>query len=145
MYRCINACVCRQGNPVFLADIWPSNAEIDEVVNRCVVASMFAEVYESITKGTDEWNALQVPEGKLYDWAVPSTYISHPPFFQSMKKEVDAVADITDAYALLNLGDSITTDHISPAGKIARNSPAAEYLRSLGRHSCVYCSVAWAC
>jgi aconitate hydratase len=120
------------GAPIMLSDIWPSSAEIDEVVNRCVLASMFQSVYASIEEGTPAWRALDVKQGTLYDWSTPSTYINHPPFFQSMGVLEDPVQDITEAYCLLNLGDSITTDHISPAGKIARNSPAAEYLRSRG-------------
>jgi aconitate hydratase len=93
---------------------------------------MFKEVYATIEEGTEEWNALNVVDSKLYDWTTPSTYIHEPPFFTSMEVTTDPAADIKDAYCLLNLGDSITTDHISPAGKIARNSPAADYLRAKG-------------
>lgn len=122
----------QDGKDVFLADIWPTNTEISTVVNECVLASMFKEVYASIEDGTESWQNLAVKEGKLYDWEIPSTYIHHPPFFQSMGVGLDEVQDIKDAYVLLNLGDSITTDHISPAGTIARNSPAARYLESKG-------------
>jgi aconitate hydratase len=122
----------QDGNPVMLADIWPTSTEISDVVNRCVLASMFKTVYASIEEGTPAWRALEVKEGALYDWNTPSTYINHPPFFQSMGVLEDPAADIKDAYCLLNLGDSITTDHISPAGSIARNSPAARFLESKG-------------
>jgi aconitate hydratase len=122
----------QEGNAVFLRDIWPSSTEIADVVERNVLSSMFQTVYASIEEGTPAWRALDVKEGSLYDWNTPSTYIHHPPFFQSMGVLEDAQADIKNAHCLLNLGDSITTDHISPAGKIARNSPAARYLQAKG-------------
>jgi len=121
----------KEGKDVFLRDIWPSSHDIQEVVNKNVVSSMFKEVYQSITRGTDEWNSLEVTDSKIYGWE-KSTYINHPPFFQTMTLDIDEPQNIDKAYALLNLGDSITTDHISPAGKIARNSPAARYLESRG-------------
>jgi len=120
------------GKDVFLADIWPSKAEITETVVASVHASMFKSAYSNIEAGTEMWRALEVSKGKLYDWSRPSTYIHQPPFFTSMGPEVDPPSDIKDAYVLLNLGDSITTDHISPAGTIARGSPAARYLESKG-------------
>lgn len=93
---------------------------------------MFKEVYDRISKGTDRWNGLQAPEGKLYQWDESSTYIHNPPFFQTMSLDQPNIADVSNANVLLNLGDSITTDHISPAGKIAKNSPGARYLESKG-------------
>ena len=93
---------------------------------------MFKEVYDKIAKGTERWNGLQAPEGKLYSWDESSTYIHNPPFFQTMNTEKPQIPNIDKAHVLLNLGDSITTDHISPAGKIAKNSPAARYLQSKG-------------
>jgi len=115
--------------PVYLRDIWPSADEIQEVVNKSVLSSMFKDVYKSITNGSDEWNELKVEQSMLYNWDEKSTYIHHPPYFQNMSvDEPKSVDSIKDAYVLLNLGDSITTDHISPAGDIAKNSPAARYL-----------------
>jgi aconitate hydratase len=93
---------------------------------------MFEEVYNKITKGTDAWNALEAPKGNLYEWNEKSTYIHNPPFFATMEKNPVAINNIDSAYCLLNVGDSITTDHISPAGKIAKDSPAARYLESKG-------------
>ena len=120
------------GKDVFLADIWPSSTEIQAVEAECVVSSMFKEVYANITRGTDSWNALQVEQSTLYPWDGESTYIHHPPYFHGMGVEPAAAKSVDKAYCLLNLGDSITTDHISPAGKIAKNSPAAVFLESRG-------------
>lgn len=122
----------REGRPVFLRDLWPSGEEIGRVVAENVLTSQFREVYDNIKNGTPSWNALQVTESVLYEWDERSTYIHHPPFFQSMGPEPDAARDVTDAFCLLNVGDSVTTDHVSPAGKIARNSPAARYLQERG-------------
>lgn len=122
----------KEGKNVFLRDIWPTNAEIQEVVGKSVVASMFKEVYANIQQGGEEWNALPVSESLLYQWDPKSTYIHHPPFFQSMTEQLPVIPDIKEAFCLLNLGDSITTDHISPAGDIAKNSPAAKFLQERG-------------
>ncbi|KAK7022910.1 Aconitate hydratase mitochondrial, partial [Halocaridina rubra] len=118
--------------PVFLRDIWPTRSAIQEVEQRHVVPTMFKEVYARITTGNDRWNKLEAPQGTLYPWDSVSTYIKSPPFFVDMTKDVPPVKSIENAYVLLNLGDSVTTDHISPAGSIARNSPAARYLASRG-------------
>ncbi|XP_013409790.1 cytoplasmic aconitate hydratase isoform X4 [Lingula anatina] len=120
------------GKPVFLRDIWPSREEIQQIERNVVVPALFKEVYSRIEEGTERWNSLDAPEGMLYPWDPKSTYIKSPPFFETMTKELPPVQPITDAYALLNLGDSVTTDHISPAGSIARNSPAARYLAGRG-------------
>jgi aconitate hydratase len=93
---------------------------------------MFKEIYEKIAKGTDRWNNLDAPTGSLYKWDSTSTYIHDPPFFKGMEKEIPVVASIKDAYVLCNFGDSITTDHISPAGNIAKTSPAAKFLNGKG-------------
>ncbi|EPT27170.1 aconitate hydratase ACN/IRP [Toxoplasma gondii ME49] len=123
----------KEGNPVFLRDIWPSREQIAEVEAKALSASAFVKVYEHITEGTPAWNALKTAKASdLFDWDEKSTYIHNPPFFQTMQKEPAPIEDIVDAYCLLNLGDSITTDHISPAGNIAVNSPAAKYLQSKG-------------
>jgi len=118
--------------PVFLKDIWPMRAEIQEVEKKYVIPAMFQEVYAKITKGNEQWNSLDVPLGTLYPWDEKSTYIKHPPFFQAMTKDLPVLQPINDAHVLLFLGDSVTTDHISPAGSIARNSPAARYLAGRG-------------
>ena len=120
------------GNNVFLKDIWPSSDEIAEMVQKNVLREFFIDVYESITKGTDEWNALKTSDSALYPWSDDSTYIHHPPFFQSMLKDIDPILTVKNARCLLNLGDSITTDHISPAGSISIRSPAARYLQERG-------------
>jgi aconitate hydratase len=93
---------------------------------------MYREIYDIIAKGTDRWNALDAPKGKLYQWDEKSTYIHDPPFFKNMTKEVQARESIKNAYVLAYFGDSITTDHISPAGNISKTSPAAKYLLSKG-------------
>jgi aconitate hydratase len=116
------------GKPVFLREIWPSRAEIDECVSKYVMQSFFKEVYATIQNGSEEWRALRVAESSFYQWDEKSTYIHQPPFFQTMTEQLPTLSNVTNAYALLNLGDSITTDHISPAGDIARDSPAARYL-----------------
>jgi aconitate hydratase len=93
---------------------------------------MFKEIYDRISKGTDRWNALDAPQGKLYQWDEKSTYIHDPPFFKGMTKDVQTRDAVKDAYVLALFGDSITTDHISPAGNISKTSPAAKYLLSKG-------------
>ncbi|XP_069950269.1 cytoplasmic aconitate hydratase isoform X2 [Cherax quadricarinatus] len=120
------------GDAVFLRDIWPQRSEIQAVEQEHVIPVMFKEVYSRITTGNVRWNKLEAPEGMLYPWDSKSTYIKRPPFFDSMKKELPPIESIKNAHVLLKLGDSVTTDHISPAGSIARNSPAARYLASRG-------------
>ncbi|XP_003391984.1 PREDICTED: cytoplasmic aconitate hydratase-like, partial [Amphimedon queenslandica] len=120
------------GQPVFLHDIWPLRADIQKVEVEYVRPAMFTEVYSKITEGNSRWNALEAPQSILYPWDTSSTYIKHPPFLENMTVDIPPVPTIEEAYPLLNLGDSVTTDHISPAGSIARNSPAARYLSSKG-------------
>jgi aconitate hydratase len=122
----------QEGNDVFLRDIWPSREETQKVTNSVIKPEMFKEVYDAIAKGTDRWNSLTAPQGLLFEWDVNSTYIHNPPFFQSMAVEPAPVASIKDAYCLAVFGDSITTDHISPAGNISKTSPAAKYLTAKG-------------
>jgi len=122
----------KDGKEVFLRDLWPSSDEINELINKHVLASMFQEVYKTITDGSAQWRELDVKESLNYEWDDNSTYIHLPPFFQNISKDLPQIKPITDAYCLLNLGDSITTDHISPAGDIALNSPAARFLESKG-------------
>ncbi|XP_059622968.1 cytoplasmic aconitate hydratase-like [Phlebotomus argentipes] len=118
------------GSKVFLRDIWPTRQEIHAIEQKYVIPAMFQEVYGKIELGSSAWQALQAPTGKLYPWDEKSTYIKHPPFFESMTRELPPNRPIVGARVLLFLGDSVTTDHISPAGSIARNSPAARYLAS---------------
>jgi aconitate hydratase len=118
--------------PVFLRDIWPTHAEVSHVVATSVLAEMFSRVYSRVTQGTPEWNALHAPSDALYAWDAASTYIHSPPFFSQMSKQVNPTTVFKGAHVLLNLGDSITTDHISPAGNIALKSPTARYLEARG-------------
>jgi len=122
----------QEGKDVFLRELWPSNDLIQRVVSESVLSSMFEDVYKSIEEGTPAWNLLKAEASVLYDWDEKSTYIHHPPFFQSMGIEPGSIQNIDGAYCLLNLGDSITTDHISPAGNISKSSPAARYLMEHG-------------
>jgi aconitate hydratase len=109
---------------VYLRDIWPSRDEIQEIEKKHVIPAMFKDVYEKIQVGSQNWRDLVAPQGKLYPWDEKSTYIKHPPFFENMTMELPVMEPIINARCLLNFGDSVTTDHISPAGSIARNSPA---------------------
>ena len=111
------------GKPVFLADIWPSTAEVAEVVEKSVLPEFFRSTYESITQGNGLWNSLAAPEGAQYAWDPQSTYIHEPPFFKGMPKDPPGGSAIKDAFCLLNVGDSITTDHISPAGAVRCTAP----------------------
>ncbi|CAI7991835.1 Cytoplasmic aconitate hydratase [Geodia barretti] len=120
------------GSPVFLKDIWPTRAELQEVERQYVVPAMFRDTYSKITESNSSWNELEAPDSQLYPWDPKSTYIKSPPFFDGMTQDPPAVRDVEKAAVLLNLGDSVTTDHISPAGSISRTSPAARYLSSRG-------------
>uniref|UniRef100_A0A1A8RLS6 Cytoplasmic aconitate hydratase n=2 Tax=Nothobranchius rachovii TaxID=451742 RepID=A0A1A8RLS6_9TELE len=121
-----------EGKGIFLRDIWPTREEIQAVERAFVIPSMFKEVYEKIEKVNERWNSLVAPSDKLYTWDPKSTYIKSPPFFDCLTMALQPPESIKDAYVLLNLGDSVTTDHISPAGNIARNSSAARYLTERG-------------
>jgi aconitate hydratase len=122
----------QNGNNVFLRDIWPSRDEVQKITQAIIKPEMFKEIYDRIAKGTDRWNNLQAPSGKIFQWDDNSTYIHDPPFFKGMTKELKPVEPIRDAYVLCNFGDSITTDHISPAGNISKTSPAAKFLNVKG-------------
>ncbi len=117
-----------EGNEVFLRDIWPTSAEIRELVNRCVTPEMFRKEYDGIEDSNETWNAITIPEGSIYEWSSESTYIQEPPFFMELTPETPSISSIEGARVLVKVGDSITTDHISPAGAIAPDGPAAEYL-----------------
>ncbi|HMN45636.1 MAG TPA: aconitate hydratase AcnA [Povalibacter sp.] len=120
------------GKPVYLKDIWPSPAEVQEFINKSVDSAMFRKGYASVFAGDENWNAISLGAGKIYQWDDKSTYVKNPPYFVGMTMKPNPVADIRNARALALLGDSVTTDHISPAGDISRTSPAAKYLVSLG-------------
>lgn len=122
----------RDGNDVFLKDVWPSNHEIQQVIAENVNPQMFKDSYASVFNGNPQWNAVDAPVGAKYDWQNDSTYIRNPPYFDGMTMEVEDTHDIKGARCLALLGDSITTDHISPAGSIAADSPAAKYLGEQG-------------
>jgi aconitate hydratase len=119
------------GKPVYLKDIWPTQQEVDEAM-KSVSAKMFRETYSEVFKGTAQWQALPVPEGNTYAWDAASTYVQNPPYFEAMKLNLPEIADIKGARVLAVLGDSITTDHISPAGSIKDDSPAGKYLLANG-------------
>ena len=120
------------GQPVYLRDIWPSPAEVDAAIRSTINAEMFRAEYEQAFQGDANWQALPIPTGDIFEWDPQSTYIRRPPYFDDMVDPKKPIADITGARTLALLGDSITTDHISPAGSIALNSPAGQYLISLG-------------
>ena len=119
----------KDGNDVYLKDIWPSNAEIQAIMRECVTPEMFAERYGDVFKGDEAWQGIEVSGGQTYDWPAASTYVQNPPYFDGMTMDVDAPADIHNARVLGLFGDSITTDHISPAGNIKSDGPAGDYLR----------------
>lgn len=120
------------GNDVFLRDIWPSRKDIQIVEEKHVIPEMFSKAYGAIKTGNIAWNGLKVDEGVQYKWDPQSTYIQSPPFFETMEIELPQSFEIKNARVILNLGDSVTTDHISPAGAISRTSPAAKYLQERG-------------
>jgi aconitate hydratase len=122
----------RHGEPVYLKDIWPSSGEIAQVVGEAVQSDMFRKSYASVFDGDERWNALAVPDGELFAWDPESTYVRQPPFFQGLPREPEPVRDIVGARVLAVLGDSVTTDHISPAGSIKPGGPAAQYLNEHG-------------
>ena len=121
----------QDGNPVYLKDIWPSQDEIAEAVEK-VKTEMFRTEYAAVFDGDATWQAIKVPESKVYEWSDKSTYIQHPPFFEGMGREPDPIEDVKNASILALLGDSVTTDHISPAGSIKADSPAGHYLQDHG-------------
>jgi aconitate hydratase len=120
------------GEPVYLRDIWPTQAEIASIVGSSVSSDQFERQYSSVFDGSDEWKAIEISGGALFDWDDASTYIQEPPFFHDLGVEPAPLSPITGARALLKLGDSVTTDHISPAGSIAIDSPAGRFLMDRG-------------
>ncbi len=122
----------KDGKPVFLKDVWPSAREIQDAVARTINAEMFAKTYGDVYAGDARWRSLKVPAGDTYAWDAQSTYVKHPPYFENMPEKPAPVEEIAGARVLAAFGDSITTDHISPAGSIKASSPAGKYLQSLG-------------
>jgi aconitate hydratase len=120
------------GKPVYLADIWPSDMEVQETLRRSIDSQMFRHSYASVFQGDANWASIKVPAGKLYSWDAKSTYVKNPPYFEGMTMTPPALADVRGARVLALLGDSVTTDHISPAGNISKTSPAARYLVEQG-------------
>jgi len=120
------------GKPVYLRDIWPTQQEVSEAVGRGVRSEMFHKQYGEVFQGDEHWRAIPIPEGDLFAWDSKSTYVKHPPYFEGMTMQPGAVADIRGARVLAVLGDSITTDHISPAGSIKAQGPAGRYLIERG-------------
>jgi aconitate hydratase len=120
------------GNPVYLKDIWPNQKEVQAAVGKNINSAMFKTSYDGVFDGDENWNSIDSPEGEIYTWAPDSTYVRNPPYFEGMTLDTRPVSDIQGARVLALLGDSVTTDHISPAGSIAADSPAAKYLQANG-------------
>lgn len=122
----------QDGNDVFLKDVWPSPSEVEETIAQAISSEMFGESYQDVFAGDEQWRSLPTPEGKTFEWDPESTYVRKPPYFDGMPDEPTPVTDIDGARVLLKLGDSVTTDHISPAGAIKKDSPAGRYLAEHG-------------
>jgi aconitate hydratase len=120
------------GNDVLLRDIWPTPLEVEEVVASAITSEMFTTDYADVFAGDERWQSLPTPQGDTFEWESSSTYVRKPPYFDGMPREPEPVADITGARVLAKLGDSVTTDHISPAGAIKKDSPAGKYLAENG-------------
>ncbi|WP_405773486.1 aconitate hydratase AcnA [Streptomyces sp. NBC_01538] len=124
--------VDQEGKPVFLADIWPTEAEVNDVVANAIGEDMFSKSYSDVFAGDAQWQALSIPEGNTFEWDPQSTYVRKPPYFEGMTMETTPVSDIAGARVLAKLGDSVTTDHISPAGAIKADTPGGKYLTEHG-------------
>lgn len=120
----------RNGDPVYLKDVWPMPQEVKDMINNCVKSDMFRKQYANVFEGDETWKALPTPEGDRFDWEGDSTYVREAPFFEDMPEEPEPLTDVEDARVIALLGDSVTTDHISPAGAIPVESPAGQYLIS---------------
>src|SRR5262249_55655675 len=122
----------KSGNPVFLREIWPTQKEVSDAISASVRAEMFRTAYEESLQGDERWKALEAPSGELFQWDDSSTYVKRPPFFENMPKHAPDLKDLKGMRVLAVLGDSVTTDHISPAGSIQTESPAGKYLIEKG-------------
>jgi aconitate hydratase len=118
----------KEGNDVYLKDIWPTTQEVAEMVEKTVTREAFLSKYANVFEGDEKWQSVSTTEAKTYDWPAASTYVQNPPYFQGMSKEPGVISDVKDAKVLAILGDMITTDHISPAGGFAESTPAGQYL-----------------
>jgi aconitate hydratase len=124
--------IAKDGTPVYLRDLWPSSDEVTELIGQAVQSDMFRKSYAAVFEGDDHWASLEVPGGARFAWAPDSTYVRQPPYFENMPSEPQPLHDVHGARVLAVLGDSVTTDHISPAGVIKRDSPAGRYLTEQG-------------
>jgi aconitate hydratase A / 2-methylisocitrate dehydratase len=122
----------KAGKPVYLADLWPSRSEVEDAISKSITPDMFRRSYGEVYHGDDRWRALSVPKGETYAWETDSTYIRQAPYFDGMSVKPGAISDVKNARVLAVLGDSVTTDHISPAGSIKHDSPAGKYLIAHG-------------
>jgi aconitate hydratase len=122
----------QDGKAIFLKDLWPTRTEIQQTIQSSIQGDMFTSRYQSVFTGDARWQGLDIPQGELFQWDDTSTYVKNPPYFEGMQQTPAPIMDIKNARVLALLGDSVTTDHISPAGDIAKNSPAGLYLQSLG-------------
>jgi len=128
----------KDGNKVYLKDIWPTQQEVDDLVATCVTREQFTEQYADVFAGSQEWQEVDAPSGQLFAWDEKSTYVQEPPFFEGLTTDTQPIAPITGARCLAKLGDSVTTDHISPAGAIKTGTPAADYLDAHGVPKSMY-------
>src|SRR5690606_1819311 len=122
----------QDGNDVFLKDIWPDPADVEAVIASSITSDMFTQDYADVFTGDDRWRSLPTPQGSTFEWDPESTYVRKPPYFEGMTMTPEPVTDISGARVLALLGDSVTTDHISPAGSIRADSPAGQYLTEHG-------------
>jgi aconitate hydratase len=122
----------KDGQPVMLKDLWPTQQEVSDLIASAIKPEMYKKSYGNVFDGNPQWNAIPVSGGELYQWNEASTYIQHPPFFEAMTTDVPSIEPLSNLRVLAIFGDSVTTDHISPAGNIAESSPAGKYLVSLG-------------
>jgi aconitate hydratase len=122
----------KDGNPVYLRDIWPTPAQVQQTIDSSIDADMFSQRYAGVFDGDARWKGLPVPTGDTFEWDAKSTYVRKPPYFEGMPRTPQPVSDISGARVLAKLGDSVTTDHISPAGSIKAGTPAGQYLESNG-------------
>src|SRR6185369_8341427 len=122
----------KKGQPVYLRDVWPSNQEVTSAIQSSVRAEMFRKAYEESLEGDERWKSIEAPTGEIFQWDENSTYVKRPPYFENMPRTAPPLQDIRAARVLAVLGDSVTTDHISPAGSIQPDGPAGKYLISHG-------------
>src|SRR5437016_14102246 len=122
----------RGGKPVYLRDLWPTQKEVMDAINSSIRAQMFRTAYKESLEGDERWKRIEAPSGELFKWDESSTYVKRPPYFENMPRQAPPLKDIRGARVLALLGDSVTTDHISPAGSIQPESPAGKYLISHG-------------